>query len=99
MLTPFFAVSSNSTTRLRETGVGGIGRGLEGRELVLVGRFFAPWVRPGGVGPFVWCGESRFFVYLRLRLPPPSLLRLLLFLCLPTSPYTSLLLSLLILLS
>ncbi|KAJ7894520.1 hypothetical protein B0H13DRAFT_2525341 [Mycena leptocephala] len=46
---------TNSTPRLRETGVGGIGRGLEGRELVLVGRFFAPWVRPGGVGPYVWC--------------------------------------------
>ncbi|KAJ6541614.1 hypothetical protein B0H19DRAFT_318882 [Mycena capillaripes] len=40
---------------LRETGVGGIGRGLEGRELVLVGRFWAPWVRSGGVGPYVWC--------------------------------------------
>ncbi|KAJ7603617.1 hypothetical protein DFH06DRAFT_1350075 [Mycena polygramma] len=41
--------------RLRETGIGGIGRGLEGRELVLVGRFFAPWVRAGGVGPYRWC--------------------------------------------
>ncbi|KAJ7447170.1 hypothetical protein FB451DRAFT_780603 [Mycena latifolia] len=36
-------------------GVGGVGRGLEGRELVLVARFWAPWVGPGGVGPYVWC--------------------------------------------
>ncbi|KAJ7871124.1 hypothetical protein B0H14DRAFT_3439582 [Mycena olivaceomarginata] len=40
---------------LRERGVGGVGRGLEGRELVLVARFFAPWVRAGGVGPYAWC--------------------------------------------
>ncbi|KAJ6479249.1 hypothetical protein C8R47DRAFT_611791 [Mycena vitilis] len=47
--------SSSGDPRLRETGLGGIGRGLEGRELVLVGRFFAPWVRAGGVGPYQWC--------------------------------------------
>ncbi|KAJ7631686.1 hypothetical protein DFH06DRAFT_699814 [Mycena polygramma] len=46
---------SSGDPRLRETGLGGIGRGLEGRELVLVGRFFAPWVRAGGVGPYRWC--------------------------------------------
>ncbi|KAJ7360923.1 hypothetical protein DFH08DRAFT_361055 [Mycena albidolilacea] len=40
---------------LRERGVGGVGRGLEGRELVLVARFFAPWVRAGGVAPYAWC--------------------------------------------
>ncbi|KAJ7696769.1 hypothetical protein B0H17DRAFT_392020 [Mycena rosella] len=34
---------------------GGMGRGLEGRELVLVARFWAPWVGAGGVGPYVWC--------------------------------------------
>ncbi|KAJ7726349.1 hypothetical protein B0H16DRAFT_267110 [Mycena metata] len=50
---------------------GGVGKGLEGRELVLVARFFAPWVGSGGVGPYVWCGEcfSSIFLYS----PPPCL--------------------------
>jgi hypothetical protein len=57
---------------LRERGVGGVGRGLEGRELVLVARFFAPWVRAGGVGPYAWCGESPSSSFL---LPPPHAAR------------------------
>ncbi|KAJ7052284.1 putative phosphatase regulatory subunit-domain-containing protein [Mycena amicta] len=30
------------------------GKGLVGRELVLVAKFFVPWVQSGGVGPYVW---------------------------------------------
>ncbi|KAF7340949.1 CBM21 domain-containing protein [Mycena sanguinolenta] len=37
------------------SGGNGLGKGLEGRTLVLVARFFAPWVKEGGVGPYVWC--------------------------------------------
>ncbi|KAJ7157349.1 hypothetical protein C8R46DRAFT_1196070 [Mycena filopes] len=48
--------SSSSNAKGGNSRVGvGVGRGLEGRELVLVARFFAPWVGRGGVGPYVWC--------------------------------------------
>ncbi|KAJ6457370.1 hypothetical protein C8R45DRAFT_567485 [Mycena sanguinolenta] len=56
-----FAGSPGHTQHLAGSlrGIGrkgqGLGRGLEGRTLVLVARFWAPWVKEGGVGPYVWC--------------------------------------------
>ncbi|KAJ7045195.1 hypothetical protein C8F04DRAFT_1228235 [Mycena alexandri] len=47
--------SANTPGNGNGNGGAGVGKGLAGRELVLVARFFAPWVRSGGVGPYVWC--------------------------------------------
>ncbi|KAJ7207610.1 hypothetical protein GGX14DRAFT_635703 [Mycena pura] len=59
-------VARDGGQKLRPLGVAGLGRGLAGRELVMVARFFSPWVAPGGVAPYVWCdalvpatGESK----------------------------------------
>ncbi|KAJ6601070.1 hypothetical protein DFH09DRAFT_1069754 [Mycena vulgaris] len=52
------AHNSHAAAHGSARGVGGVGRGLEGRELVLVARFWAPWVGVGGVGPYVWCGTN-----------------------------------------
>ncbi|KAJ7239792.1 hypothetical protein B0H12DRAFT_77955 [Mycena haematopus] len=51
---------AHSATSPEDRTPSGLGRGLEGRTLVLVARFFAPWVRAGGVAPYAWCA------------PPPS---------------------------
>ncbi|KAJ7144813.1 hypothetical protein C8R43DRAFT_1108886 [Mycena crocata] len=51
------SATSNSSIR-GEVGAGGVGRGLEGRSLELVGRFFAPWVGHGGGAPYGWCDTS-----------------------------------------
>ncbi|KAJ7135310.1 hypothetical protein C8R46DRAFT_648519 [Mycena filopes] len=54
-LTDYAGAPTSSGVGSNSRGGAGVGKGLEGRELVLVARFFAPWVGRGGVGPYVWC--------------------------------------------